>query len=247
MQIETPPAPTGTLSKTLEELRASIAAEPGDGLAGLLQTALLRLLATLAALIADFRAGRLPVLVPGAPPAAGAEAAPAPALRRNDEDLSKAQTWGWSFAALLWRPWIGTRASGNDGIDASEHAVRREVTASPARQAPGGDIDRDRGAGNVPAEPARAPNGTDGAIAHPSPEKSSATADATDLRFAGEATNHKRGARGYPPPQPPGSSPGAMPHSPLEGGVSFLRSLFERIKKPVLGAVLRHAQIVTIS
>jgi hypothetical protein len=55
-----PPSPTGRLSNTLEEMRASVAAEGvRKGLAGALQAAILSFLEALMALLAEFRAGRL--------------------------------------------------------------------------------------------------------------------------------------------------------------------------------------------
>jgi hypothetical protein len=67
-------APTATdLKSTLEELRASVAAEGTQkGVAGLVQEACLKMLAVLVALLLDFRAGRLAPLVVVAEEAGGA-------------------------------------------------------------------------------------------------------------------------------------------------------------------------------
>jgi hypothetical protein len=65
----TDPAPSSApdLSDELGEMRAAIMAKGARrGLAGKLQAALLRLLEVLAAMLADFRAGRLAPSAPGA-------------------------------------------------------------------------------------------------------------------------------------------------------------------------------------
>jgi hypothetical protein len=60
MMTSTTPPPTGHLEHTLEEMRASVAAEgTRKGLAGALQVVILSFLETLMALLAEFRAGRL--------------------------------------------------------------------------------------------------------------------------------------------------------------------------------------------
>jgi hypothetical protein len=61
-----PSPPTDRLKDTLGEMRAAIGAErPRKGLAGALQAAMLGLLELLVALLADFRAGRLALVVEG--------------------------------------------------------------------------------------------------------------------------------------------------------------------------------------
>ena len=74
----TDPAPSSApdLSDELGEMRAAIMAKGARrGLAGKLQAALLRLLEVLAAMLADFRAGRLAPVAPSAPGAGRRECA----------------------------------------------------------------------------------------------------------------------------------------------------------------------------
>ena len=64
------------LKSTLEELRASVAAEGArKGLAGTIQGAILRILSMLLAIVEDFRAGRLAGMAPVAEPAGDGAAA----------------------------------------------------------------------------------------------------------------------------------------------------------------------------
>jgi hypothetical protein len=71
------PTPTDRLKNTLEEMRASLAAT--KGLAGALAAAILSLLDVLVALVADFRAGALPVPPGRTAPHAGGTCAEAAA------------------------------------------------------------------------------------------------------------------------------------------------------------------------
>ena len=116
-----PSAPTD-LSSTLEGIRAAIAAEgAGNGLAGKLQAAILRLLEVLVALLADFRAGRLSGL---AVESGAADAAPGPRAVAPDRSSAPARGW-WEACARAGVKLLGWGAAASwEDAPADGAAVR---------------------------------------------------------------------------------------------------------------------------
>jgi hypothetical protein len=90
------PLPADGFSNALDELRAAVAAEAQrGGLVAKLAAALLSLLETLAALLADFRAGRLASVAPApCPVSAGTAAESGPAPLRPDSEVAPKGTAG---------------------------------------------------------------------------------------------------------------------------------------------------------
>ena len=99
-----PPTQTD-LKSTLEELRASVAAEGTRGLKGAMQQAFLGLLSVLLAILEDFRAGRLARIAPVAEPGDGADGAvadpsPRPSPAGGESPIPVADRW----ARDAWHP-----------------------------------------------------------------------------------------------------------------------------------------------
>jgi hypothetical protein len=106
----------------MEEVRAAVVAEGARrGLAGVVQEAILGLLATLVALIEDFRAGRLVAMAPG--PAAACSGEPGVADRAGAEGRETGaggspRSEGMATRAVrgVWAWWRGTGAACRAGV-----------------------------------------------------------------------------------------------------------------------------------
>ena len=143
------PAPTPPdLRNTLEEMRASAAAQgTGKGLAGAIQRMILSMLSVLIAMLEDFRAGRIlppmPVLKRAGDGAAHSSARSAPAreaehMRRGGNGDAGAAFWstGREFEddtlTPALRPFAGECVGGDEGASLGETSQRLEGEVSAA-------------------------------------------------------------------------------------------------------------------
>ena len=140
---DTPPLPTERLGNTLEELRASVAAEgPQKGLAGKIQRAILRLLEGLMALLAAMKDGALAAAVSEAPAAAralpralGSESAARGAARQEPAGADPGPARARRGAAHEARPALAASPEdrcGDGGADRDESAGGRLAAAAGA-------------------------------------------------------------------------------------------------------------------
>jgi hypothetical protein len=145
------PSPTDHLRNTLEEMRVSVTAEgTRKGLAGALQSAILRLLNALVALLAEFKAGTLGALEDGQ---STGEAATA---REPDATALSAADAGGAGAHGSGRPMavLSADGSGDAGVDRGGSAGDADVKPNGARGCPG----LLRGPRSRPAAPSRLQN-----------------------------------------------------------------------------------------
>ena len=203
MSNTSPPTPTGDPSDRLGEVRASLAADAArGGLAGMMAAAILRLFEVLAAILADFRAGRLAIV-----PVAACE--PVAAGRRDEAENQGVQriaasagaggTWWW--ATRLW--W---RRAAPCGWDAGPVGMGgREAARAPVLPRDG--VAGERGAGRSTPCPRYAVEERTAPVLRPAPAFSHVRKRKSSPR---PALQIARGVR-LLPPTPTGPLRGAIP------------------------------------
>ena len=135
-------SPSTDLKSTLEELRASVAAEGmRRGLAGKIQEAILRILSLLLTIVEDFRAGRLAPIAPAAERAADGAGAAAPRRageRARSGACPSSSRIGSHFSRQEQEPVAVSRVEPEGKPAASDDGARSvKCAAHPSRLHPG--------------------------------------------------------------------------------------------------------------